>query len=110
MYLPAIVCVTCYFEKRRAFATGIAVCGSGIGTFLLAPVTEWMVKVLGWQGAMLITAGFVLNCCVFGALFRPLKKKPVANRIPTLSFSELATNGDIRKGSLPNGNETIKVI
>jgi hypothetical protein len=22
--------VTCYFEKKRAFATGIAVCGSGI--------------------------------------------------------------------------------
>lgn len=26
VYLPAIVCVTCYFEKKRAFATGIAVC------------------------------------------------------------------------------------
>ena len=31
IYLPAIVSVTCYFEKKRSFATGIAVCGSGIG-------------------------------------------------------------------------------
>ena len=29
IYLPAIVSVSMYFEKRRAFATGIAVCGSG---------------------------------------------------------------------------------
>jgi MFS family permease len=35
IYLPAIVSVTCYFEERRAFATGIAVCGSGFGTFVL---------------------------------------------------------------------------
>ncbi len=29
-----------YFEKKRAFATGIAVCGSGLGTFIMAPVTR----------------------------------------------------------------------
>ncbi|XP_054718074.1 monocarboxylate transporter 12-B-like [Uloborus diversus] len=105
MYLPAIVCVTCYFERRRAFATGIAVCGSGIGTFLLAPVIQWMVGDLGWQGAMLVTAGFVLNCCVFGALFRPLQKKPVLKRLKRCSFSSAQSpcNGDARKCSLPNG-------
>jgi hypothetical protein len=27
----------------------------------------------GWKGAMLITAGLVLNCIIFGALFRPLE-------------------------------------
>ena len=40
IYLPAIVSVSMYFEKKRAFATGIAVCGSGLGTFIMAPVTE----------------------------------------------------------------------
>jgi hypothetical protein len=29
IYLPAIVTVGYYFESKRAFATGIAVCGSG---------------------------------------------------------------------------------
>ena len=38
MYLPSIVIVGYYFDKKRAFATGIAVCGSGIGTFLFAPL------------------------------------------------------------------------
>jgi hypothetical protein len=40
IYLPAIVCVSMYFEKKRAFATGIAVCGSGLGTFVMAPVSQ----------------------------------------------------------------------
>ncbi|XP_077554117.1 monocarboxylate transporter 14-like isoform X1 [Haemaphysalis longicornis] len=77
MYLPAIVSVTMYFEKKRAFATGIAVCGSGFGTFALAPFIEWLVHVYGWQGALLCTAGMVLNCCVFGALLRPLPQAAV---------------------------------
>jgi hypothetical protein len=41
IYLPAIVSVSMYFEKKRAFATGIAVCGSGLGTFIMSPVTDW---------------------------------------------------------------------
>uniref|UniRef100_A0A915PMG7 Major facilitator superfamily (MFS) profile domain-containing protein n=1 Tax=Setaria digitata TaxID=48799 RepID=A0A915PMG7_9BILA len=36
----AIVAVTYYFQKKRAIATGIAVCGSGAGTFVLAPFIE----------------------------------------------------------------------
>ena len=40
IYLPAIVSVSIYFEKKRAFATGIAVCGSGLGTFIFAPLTK----------------------------------------------------------------------
>ncbi|XP_054167344.1 monocarboxylate transporter 12-like [Oppia nitens] len=73
MYLPAIVSVSCYFEKKRAFATGIAVCGSGIGSAILAPLIEWLIVIYGWKGAMLIVSGLTLNCCVFGALFRPLE-------------------------------------
>ena len=40
MYLPSIVIVGYYFDKKRAFATGLAVCGSGIGTFLFAPLSK----------------------------------------------------------------------
>lgn len=29
IFLPSIVCVGYYFERRRSIATGIAVCGSG---------------------------------------------------------------------------------
>jgi MFS family permease len=72
IYLPAIVSVTCYFEKRRAFATGIAVCGSGFGTFVLAPITERLIHMYEWRGALLIASAILLSCAVFSALFRPL--------------------------------------
>lgn len=54
VYVPAVVAVGFYFEKRRALATGIAVCGSGIGTFILAPFTTWLLSNYGWRGTLLI--------------------------------------------------------
>lgn len=76
IYLPAIVSVTTYFEKYRSLATGIAVCGSGFGTFLFAPLLDFLTKTYDWRGTLLFLAGIVLNCAIFGAMFRPLKPKP----------------------------------
>ena len=42
MYLPSIVIVGYYFDKNRAFATGLAVCGSGIGMFVFGPLSKYM--------------------------------------------------------------------
>ena len=80
MYLPSIVMVGFYFEKRRAFATGIAVCGSGIGAFIFAPLADWLLSKYGWKGATWIIAGLVLNGVVVGALFRPLADGPRRGR------------------------------
>jgi MFS family permease len=82
IYLPAIVSVTCYFEKKRSLATGIAVCGSGLGTFVFAPLTGYLIDEYGWRGAMLIIAGLVLNCAILGALFRPV---PIVKESKTVS-------------------------
>jgi MFS family permease len=73
IYLPAIVCVTCYFEKYRSLATGIAVCGSGLGTFVFAPLTQWLIANLKWQGAMAVMGVLLIKCSLYGILFRPLK-------------------------------------
>ena len=53
IYLPAVVAVGYYFERRRALATGISVCGSGVGTFLLAPLATVLLDEFGWKGANL---------------------------------------------------------
>ncbi|CAH0552902.1 unnamed protein product [Brassicogethes aeneus] len=73
IYLPAVVCVGYYFETKRSLATGIAVCGSGVGTFAFAPLATILLDEFGWKGANLILAGFILNCVLFGALMRPLE-------------------------------------
>lgn len=64
IYLPAVVCVGYYFETKRSLATGIAVCGSGFGTFAFAPLAERLLEAYGWKGANLILAGLILNCAV----------------------------------------------
>lgn len=70
-----------YFDKRRAFATGIAVCGSGIGAFVFAPLCHYLLEVYSWKGATWILAGICLQGVLIGALFRPLtsSKKPVSS-------------------------------
>ncbi|KAJ8969486.1 hypothetical protein NQ317_011492 [Molorchus minor] len=72
IYLPAVVCVGYYFESKRSLATGIAVCGSGVGTFMFAPLATFLLERYGWRGANLILAGIIFNCVIFGALMRPL--------------------------------------
>ncbi|KAM3860040.1 monocarboxylate transporter 12-B-like [Diretmus argenteus] len=71
-YTPAIAMVGCYFHRRKALAYGIAMSGSGIGTFVLAPAVQLLIELYSWRGALLILSGFVANLCVCGALLRPI--------------------------------------
>lgn len=73
IYLPAIVMVASYFEERRAFATGIAVCGSGIGGFVMAPFTQFVLNRMGWRRCLLVLAAINLICLFIAILFRPLE-------------------------------------
>ncbi|KAH0534489.1 monocarboxylate transporter 12 [Cotesia glomerata] len=73
IYVPAVITAGFYFERWRALATGIAVCGSGIGAFVLAPVSQLLVKHFNWRQALLIQSGMLLTCTICGAMFRPLK-------------------------------------
>ena len=73
LYLPNIVAVSYYFQRRRAFATGIAVCGAGVGCFVFAPLCKLLLSVYTWKSAMLIVSGITLNGVVFAALLVPLR-------------------------------------
>ena len=79
-YVAAIAVVAFYFDKRLSLATGLAVCGSGIGTFIFAPVTQYLIKEYGWRGAMLILSGLFLNISVCGALMRDIQGTSSSNR------------------------------
>lgn len=84
MYVPAIVMVNLYFESRRSFAVGLAVCGAGIGTFTFALLTRYMIDMFEWRGAVLIQAGILLNCVLCGALFRPITRG-----IPDMTYEKI---------------------
>lgn len=87
IYVPAIVSVGYYFEKRRSFAIGIAVCGTGVGTFLLSPTNRILTERFGWQGAFLFKAAFILSGILCGLVMRPLPIEP----------SEILKNERLRK-------------
>ncbi|CAL1273933.1 unnamed protein product [Larinioides sclopetarius] len=72
-YVTSIVVVAYYFEKKRSLATGLAACGTGIGTFVFPPLTIYLLEQYCWQGTLVILAGFFLNMVVFGALMRDLE-------------------------------------
>ena len=107
MYMSAVVSVNFYFEKRRSFAMGIAVCGSGVGTFLLTPLNRYLIEKFDWSGAFLIKAGFVLNGCVFGMLMRPVPIEPAQikkqNKLnPAENLKELDKNKNTIKKYIIN--------
>jgi len=108
IYLPAIVSVSVYFEKKRAFATGIAVCGSGLGTFIFAPITKLLITNLGWKYAMLVCSFIILGVIIFGCLMRPLntnqshQSQESANN-GTLEEKEKLTNGTVNGENGVNG-------
>jgi len=72
IYLPRLDCITQYFDKKRPLVTGIAICGSGIGTFIFAPLTDWLLTTFSWQTALLILGGICVGNCLFALLFKPI--------------------------------------
>ncbi|GFN83936.1 monocarboxylate transporter [Plakobranchus ocellatus] len=83
-----------YFETKRSFATGLAVCGSGFGTFVLAPVCKLLIEAYSWQGAMLLLGGFTLNIIVCGIIFRPLEDNETQNKSKNAT-KEAATEEEV---------------
>ena len=71
-YFSSVVVDAVYFKKKRALATGIAESGAGVGTVIFAPLTNYLISVYGWRGALLIVGGIIANIAVCGTLFRPL--------------------------------------
>jgi len=69
-YVTAVVSIAYWFDKKRAFATGLGACGTGIGTFVYAPMTQFFIEEYGWRGTVLLLAGTFFNMCVCGAVMR----------------------------------------
>lgn len=55
-FLPSNSAVGQWFARRRGLATGLAVAGSGVGSIIMAPVSERLITSYDWRIAMRITA------------------------------------------------------
>lgn len=100
-FVAAVVIVAYYFDKKRSFATGLSVCGSGIGTFIFAPVTQYLLAEYGWRGTTLILAGLFLNLAVCGCLMRDLEWTTIRARAKT---EERRKNRERKRGRIQSSS------
>ncbi|XP_019730029.1 monocarboxylate transporter 6 isoform X2 [Hippocampus comes] len=75
-YQPAVTILGQYFVRRRAFANAISSTGTALGLCTLPVLANFLHGELGWRGSFLVLGGVLLNCCVCGAVMRPLAQTP----------------------------------
>ncbi|KAJ8246255.1 hypothetical protein GJAV_G00265530 [Gymnothorax javanicus] len=74
-YQPAVAILGKYFARRRAFANAMSSTGTAIGLSTLPFLAEYLRSQLAWRGSFLVLGGLLLNCCVCGAVMRPVGPK-----------------------------------
>ncbi|XP_052408482.1 monocarboxylate transporter 6 [Carassius gibelio] len=75
-FQPSITMVGHYFVRRRAFASALSSTGTALGMSILPLLANYLLSSFGWRGSFLVLGGILLNCCVCGAVMRPLGAKP----------------------------------
>lgn len=104
VYLPAVVMVGQYFQKRRALAQGLSTTGTGFGAFLMTALLKYLCIEFGWRNAMFIQGAISLNLCVCGALMRPLSHKDIVSE----KYVVRSNSEDNQAKVLSHSAETIK--
>ncbi|KAK7174295.1 hypothetical protein R3I93_001489 [Phoxinus phoxinus] len=75
-FQPSITMMGHYFVRRRAFANALSSTGTALGLSTLPLLANYLLSCFGWRGSFLVLGGVLLNCCVCGAVMRPLGAKP----------------------------------
>ena len=70
-YVPSLVIIGSYFEKRRALANGMAFAAGSAGTFVSPPLIKYLLDSYGLDGTFYILGGIIFHVSVAGMLFRP---------------------------------------
>lgn len=89
-FQPAVTILGHYFVRRRPFANALSSTGTALGLCVLPVLGNYLHIEYGWRGSFLILGAMLLNCCVCGAVMRPLQPPrprgpPLMNHRPSLS-------------------------
>lgn len=74
-FQPAVTILGHYFVRRRVFANAMSSTGTALGLCTLPVLGNYLHIEYGWRGSFLILGAVLLNCCVCGAVMRPLQPK-----------------------------------
>lgn len=100
-----------WFEEKRGLASGIAVSGMGLGTFVLVPLSQQLISALGWRTTFVITGVLVLVILMpLNGLFLRHKPEQVGQRVDGRAIPENEDEKDSRISSQAQGGSdwTIK--
>lgn len=92
-FITAVVSIAFWFERKRTLAMSLGAAGTGFGTFIYAPMTNYCISEYGWRGTVLLLAGTFLNLCLCGVIMRD----------PSWWLAEQAAHGGRRRGALGRG-------
>ncbi len=81
-----------WFLKHRGFALALILTGSGVGSILIPPATQWVIAHYGWRNAYLLLCGIAL-------LGFPLTALLVRNRPAAIERESIAVPAGVSVGS-----------
>ncbi|KAM9362206.1 monocarboxylate transporter 2-like [Symphorus nematophorus] len=93
----SLTIISKYFLAKRPLANGLAMAGSPVFLCLMAPVNQYLLDKFGWRGSLLVLGALMLNCCVAGALMRPVvsSSKP-SSCAPQEKVEQQPNNGNTK--------------
>lgn len=100
-FQPAVTILGHYFVRRRPFANAMSSTGTALGLCVLPVLGNYLHIEYGWRGSFLILGAVLLNCCVCGAVMRPLQPpknrgQPLMNHAPPEDNKDKKTKGRLR--------------
>jgi MFS family permease len=113
VFLPSVMIINQYFNRKRSLANGILTSGAGIGLLVMASVTEKSIEAFGWRGSLLVCASFTVQLCVCASLMRPFKRLKRKEKYQKVSMSPLSKkvtdleSNDVRYTSMPFLNRSL---
>lgn len=94
---------------------GLTMAGSGLGAFAFSPFIQFLIQNFGWQIAMVVLGAITLQCCVLGALLRPVE--PYLKCVPNTelkSLNKIANSNELLNQAIPQAKQgllhTLKLL
>lgn len=82
-FVPCVMIIQLYFDKKRALATGITMSGAPLGGFIFVPVAQMFVDTYGWRATLMLIGALALNGCAFSILMvKPKVQKKYRDPTP----------------------------
>lgn len=85
--VPLTTMVNNWYIDNRGMMTGLIFAGAGFGSIFLSPLTEWMIKSLGWHASASISGLIIILTALPACLFL-FKKSPADKGQEPFRFPE----------------------